>query len=230
MRGGYNGECGSDTWQARAWPCARFDNGDFKSYFGRGAKQLSYSYNYGPFSRAMFGDASVLLNNPEKVADSWLNIASAIFFFVYPQPPKPSMLHVVDGTWEPNEQDLGNNLVRGFGVTTQIINGGIECGGTRESQQSQNRIRYFESFANFLGLSLENDFTLNKQCSQMHPFDDKGAGALNIYWEKDWSSDPDNPGNESFACQRVSYQTPFNVLYEGDYERCVEHHFNDIVD
>ncbi|WP_305417689.1 hypothetical protein [Photobacterium leiognathi] len=28
--------------------------------FGRGAKQLSWNYNYGPFSEAMFGDKMVL--------------------------------------------------------------------------------------------------------------------------------------------------------------------------
>ena len=39
------------------------------------------------------------------------------------------MLHVIDGTWQPNEHDKQNGLVPGFGVTTQIINGGVECGG-----------------------------------------------------------------------------------------------------
>ena len=111
-------------WQGQQWPCGKFDNGEFKSYFGRGAKQLSYNYNYGPFSEAMFGTVRTLLDNPEKVADTWLNLASAVFFFVYPQPPKPSMLHVIDGTWQPNAHDRQNGLVPGFGVTTQIINGG----------------------------------------------------------------------------------------------------------
>ncbi|AFJ42847.1 glycoside hydrolase family 19 protein, partial [Francisella orientalis] len=83
MRGGYNGEYNPDVWQGQTWPCGKFENGDFKSYFGRGAKQLSYKYNYGPFSQAMFGDVRVLLDNPDMVADTWLNLASAVFFFVY---------------------------------------------------------------------------------------------------------------------------------------------------
>jgi len=54
---------------------------------------------------------------------------------MYPQPPKPSMMHVIDGTWQPNARDLANGLVPGFGVTTQIINGGVECGGSTEHLQ-----------------------------------------------------------------------------------------------
>ena len=47
-------------WSARvstAFPCS-----PSKRYFGRGAKQLSWNYNYGAFSKAMFGDANVLLD------------------------------------------------------------------------------------------------------------------------------------------------------------------------
>jgi len=132
MRGGYNGECNPALCQGQTWPCGTFEDGNYKSYFGRGAKQLSYNYNYGPFSEAMTGSIRTLLDNPELVADSWYNLASAVFFFVYPQPPKPSMLHVIDGTWVPNERDLSNDLVGRFGVTTQIINGGVECGGSVE--------------------------------------------------------------------------------------------------
>ena len=46
----------------------------------------------------MFGDARVLLERPELVAD-WLadrlNFASALWFFVTPQSTKPSMLQVL---------------------------------------------------------------------------------------------------------------------------------------
>lgn len=141
QKGGYNGECNPDIWQGQTWPCGKDKDGDYLSYFGRGAKQLSYNYNYGPFSDAMYdGDVRPLLDKPERVADTWMNLASAVFFFVYPQPPKPSMLHVIDGTWVPNDHDKANGLVEGFGVTIQIINGGVECGGAEENAQSLNRI------------------------------------------------------------------------------------------
>lgn len=214
MRGGYNAECRPDVWQGQQWPCGTFDNGEFKSYFGRGAKQLSYNYNYGPFSEAMFGTVRTLLDRPDLVADTWLNLASAVFFYTYPQPPKPSMLHVIDGTWQPNDHDKQNGLVPGFGVTTQIINGGVECGGPVEHAQSQNRINYYREFANYLGVAVPSDEVLG--CKNMKVFDDKGAGALPIYWEQDWSYVAENPnGGKSYACKLVGYQTRFSAFKEG---------------
>nr|WP_211183132.1 glycoside hydrolase family 19 protein [Aeromonas salmonicida] len=228
MRGGYNAECRPDVWQGQQWPCGKFENGEFKSYFGRGAKQLSYNYNYGPFSEAMFGTVRTLLDNPEKVADTWLNLASAVFFFVYPQPPKPSMLHVIDGTWQPNDHDRQNGLVPGFGVTTQIINGGVECGGTAEHAQSQNRITYYQAQAQYLGVPVPADEVLG--CKNMQYFDEAGAGALPIYWENDWSYVPGNPnGGKSYACKLVGYQTRFSAFKARDYSQCVQHFFPEVV-
>lgn len=227
-RNGYNGECkATDLWQQQKWPCGTFENGDYKSYFGRGAKQLSYNFNYGPFSEAIFGDVNILLQNPEMVADTWLNLASAVFFFLYPQPPKPSMLHVIDGTWQPNDKDLASGLVPGFGVTTQIINGGVECGGSVEIAQSVNRISYYKSFANHFGVEVPADEVLG--CKGMKAFDGIGAGALNIYWEQDWSWRPDTPGTGSYACQLVGYQTAYSAFTEGDYAKCVKNHFPNTV-
>lgn len=220
QKGGYNGECNTDVWQGQTWPCGKDKDGDFLSYFGRGAKQLSYNYNYGPFSEAMYGDVKVLLEKPELVADTWLNLASAIFFFAYPQPPKPSMLQVIDGTWQPNDHDKANGLVPGFGVTTQIINGGVECGGPTEIAQSQNRIKYYKEFANYLKVPVPADEVLG--CANMKQFDEGGAGALKIYWEQDWGWSADTPDGKTYACQLVGYQTPFSAFKEGDYTKCVQ--------
>lgn len=215
---GYNGECKAEGWIAETWPCGRFPDGSFKSYFGRGAKQLSYNYNYGPFSEAMYGDVRVLLDAPERVADTWLNLASATFFFSYPQPPKPSMLHVIDGTWQPNAHDLASGLAPGFGVTTQIINGGVECGGNDEHLQSANRITYYRAFAATLGVPVPADEVLG--CKGMKQFDEGGAGALPIYWENNWAHEP--------GCKLVGYQTAFSGLKQGDYVQCVRKAFPDV--
>ncbi|CAM8673889.1 glycoside hydrolase family 19 protein [Leclercia sp. M-A074-M] len=224
QKGGYNGECNPDVWQGQTWPCGKDKDGDFLSYFGRGAKQLSYNYNYGPFSEAMFGDVRTLLDKPELVADTWLNLASAIFFFAYPQPPKPSMLQVIDGTWQPNDHDKANGLVPGFGVTTQIINGGVECGGPTEIAQSENRIKYYKEFANYLKVPVPENEVLG--CANMKQFDEGGAGALKIYWEQDWGWSADTPDGKTYACQLVGYQTPFSAFKEGDYTKCVQKFFN----
>ena len=224
QKGGYNGECNPDVWQGQTWPCGKDKDGDFLSYFGRGAKQLSYNYNYGPFSEAMYGDVRTLLDKPELVADTWLNLASAIFFFAYPQPPKPSMLQVIDGTWQPNDHDKANGLVPGFGVTTQIINGGVECGGPTEIAQSENRIKYYKEFANYLKVPVPANEVLG--CANMKQFDEGGAGALKIYWEQDWGWSADTPSGATYSCQLVGYQTPFSAFKEGDYSKCVQKFFN----
>lgn len=224
QKGGYNGECNPDVWQGQTWPCGKDKDGDFVSYFGRGAKQLSYNYNYGPFSDAMFGTVRTLLDKPEMVADTWLNLASAVFFFVTPQAPKPSMLHVIDGTWKPNEHDKQNGLVPGFGVTIQIINGGVECGGPTEIAQGENRISYYKSEAEYLKVPIAADEVLG--CKNMKQFDEGGSGALPQYWEQDWGWNPDTPSGQTYSCQLVGYQTPFSAFKEGDYKRCVQHFFN----
>ncbi|WP_415635272.1 glycoside hydrolase family 19 protein [Paraphotobacterium marinum] len=218
-RNGYNDECSENAWQSQVWPCGRFSNGDFKSFYGRGAKQLSYNYNYGQFSKFMFNDVSVLLNSPELVADSWLNLSSAIFFYMNPQPPKPSIYLVVEGVWKPNSSDLSRNLKVGFGVTTQIINGGVECNKGEELSQSLSRISYYESFANFFGVTINPEEKLN--CADMLPFNSEGAASVNIFWDRNYE---DNSA-EQYSCKLVSYQTAFTSLIANDYNECIEFHF-----
>ncbi|WP_444943568.1 glycoside hydrolase family 19 protein [Microbulbifer sp. ZKSA006] len=226
--GGYGACDASSSWAAEAWPCAINADGGYKSYFGRGAKQLSWNYNYGPFSQAMYSDIYTLLEAPELVADTWLNLASSIFFFVYPQPPKPSILHVIDGTWEPNSVDLANNLTAGFGVTTNIINGAIECSSGSEDYRSQYRIGYYENTAAYFGVEIPADEELG--CANMGQFQTGGAASLDIYWDKDWGWSADTPDNESYACQLVNYQTAYSALNEGDYAKCVEGNFDMTID
>lgn len=227
---GYAGECNPDTWQGKTWPCGTFTSGPnagrFKSYFGRGAKQLSYNYNYGPFSDAMFGSVRTLLDQPELVADTWLNLASATFFYMYPQPPKPSMLHVIDGTWKPNQRDIANGLLPGFGVTTQIINGGVECGGANEHAQSQNRINYYRQAAAYFKVPVAENEVLG--CKGMKQFDEGGAGALPVFWEENFDWSGSNPGGRSYQCKLVSYQTPYSALKPGDYVNCVIDKFSNV--
>ncbi|RZK87511.1 MAG: hypothetical protein EOO98_13940 [Pedobacter sp.] len=211
-------------WQTEMWPCGKQANGEFVKYYGRGAKQLSYHYNYGPFSQAMFGDAKVLLNNPDQVAESWLNVASAVFFFVYPQAPKPSMLHVIDGTWVPNSADQSAGIEPGFGATINVINGGLECNSGSEKPQAVNRIAYYKQFTNYLNVPIGANEKLG--CASMGPFTTAGAGAMLIYWDQDWSHNAANPGGGAFACKQVGYQTAYNALVTGDYQKCVAKYFD----
>ena len=156
-----------------------------------------------------------MLDNPELVADTWLNLASAVWFFATPQPPKPSMLGVVEGDWKPNQADLAGGLRPGFGLTTNIINGGIECGKGTETQQSRNRVDYFRNFAKYLGVKVEGELS----CGRMKKFGSGGtsAGAVATYWEQNWST--------KYKCKLVTYQTPYSALVQGDYVKCVQEKF-----
>lgn len=207
--------CGD--WTGEAFPCA-----PGVQYYGRGAKQLSWNYNYGLFGKAIFGDTSVLLNDPERVADTWLNLATATFFFVTPQSPKPSMLHVIDGTWQPNDQDLALGFTAGFGATTNIINGGLECGSGGESNGSRNRIAYYKIMADYMQVPIAADEQLGC-ATQSNGFSQEGAGSQNLHWDQDWSG-----SGENFACHLVKWQNGHNALYPGSYQSCIEATFKNV--
>ncbi|KQV85922.1 chitinase [Massilia sp. Root351] len=212
---GYNTECADPVFNS-VWTCGKNADGSYKKYFGRGAKQLSYNYNYGPFSQVMHdGDQSVLLKDPDLVASTWLNLASATFFFVYPQPPKPSMLHVIDGTWIPNAADAAAGAGNNFATTIMIIN--AECGTGTEKAAAQNRIDYYQQFAADLGWNTAGE---QLSCATMQRFGPSSSAAYSIYWEKNWNSGGD------YQCQLVSYQTPYSALIPGNYARCVEKNWN----
>jgi len=205
----YDSSCSQDTWQGRTWPC-----GEGQKYYGRGAKQLSYNFNYGPFSDSMTGSVSTLLDTPDLVASTWYNLASATWFYSYPQPPKPSMLHVIDGTWKPNKEDMARKLEPGFGATIMIINGGIECGHGYEKPQATNRQEYYRELAKYFKVDIQGE---QLTCKDMKSFSKEGAGSLYIYWDRQWT--------KQYECQLVKYQTPFNALKPGDYVKCVEDQF-----
>lgn len=214
---GYSSNCPQKSWLTEKWPCGKKDDGGYYSYHGRGAKQISYNYNYGQFSSFMFGNATMLLNKPDMISESWLALASAIWFFLMPQPPKPSMLQVLDGSWRPNQKDLDAGLKKGFGVTTNIINGGVECGKGSELQQSINRQEYFRHFYSELGVD-DPSLLENAGCATVKEFGEGGSGSQAIYWEQDWA--------RRYYCKLVSYATPYSALVPGDYLGCVETKFD----
>ena len=217
------GTCDSTTWMGQTWPCPAG-----VKYFGRGAKQLSYNFNYGPFSYALFGDVNVLLKNPSLVVandntNGWMAFASAFWFYMTPQSPKPSMHDVVAGFWAPSAADLSANRVPGFGVLIMIINGGIECGGSVEVAQAANRIEFYKGFLTALGLPAENSSTMT--CTHMQQFDASSSAFVPSYWEQGWSLQ-----SCGSVCQLVSYQTGFSIFDDPNapdipYNKCLAYYF-----
>ena len=109
-----------------------------KTYHGRGPMQLSWNYNYGACGNAIGKD---LLNYPELVStDSVITFLTALWFWMTPQAPKPSCHDAIRNS--------------GFGLTINIINGGLECGPQApRPDQAQDRIKLYQNYAGLLGVA-----------------------------------------------------------------------------
>lgn len=127
-----------------------------KSYHGRGPIQLSWNYNYGQVSEFLFGDKNILLNNPEMILqDGALAFQTAIWFWMTEQNPKPSAHDVMVGNWTPSCFDIAKGRSAGLGMTVNIINGGLECGGVTENPKVVHRIGHYQRHSGILGSQLD---------------------------------------------------------------------------
>ncbi|MEH1807876.1 glycoside hydrolase family 19 protein [Nostoc sp.] len=108
-----------------------------KSYHGRGPIQLSWNYNYGACGKAIGKD---LLNHPELVStNNVISFTTALWFWMTPQPPKASCHKAISTS--------------GFGMTINIINGGIECGKGPQTPQAEHRIQLYKHFTEVLNVT-----------------------------------------------------------------------------
>ncbi|XP_047094231.1 chitinase 2-like isoform X7 [Lolium rigidum] len=140
------------------WPCA-----PNKEYIGRGPIQLTWNYNYGLAGRALSLD---LLNNPDLVAaDAVVSFRTALWFWMTPQANKPSSHAVITGRWTPTAADNAAGRVPGYGVITNIINGGLEC-GIGPDPRVADRIGFYQRYCGILGV----DTGSNLDCYSQRPF------------------------------------------------------------
>lgn len=155
-------------------------------YYGRGPIQLSWNYNYGQFSKFLFNDKSILLNNPDSIQrDGVLAFKSAIWFWMMPQCPKPSCHQVMHDLWEPEKDEyLSSKMyVKGFAHTNNIINGGLECRSTSSSAFTEKvvlRSELYKYYLSVLGLNSsqiasENTNTFSTLCYE------SGSNAMQDY-------------------------------------------------
>ena len=118
-------------------------------YCGRGALQLSYSWNYGIAGKALGLD---LLQNPQQIAENgrvaW---TTSLWFWMTPEGTKPSC-HEAMTTTQPT---IANGRPTGFGLVTNIINGGVlHCGsGGMPAPDEQMKIAYYKRYCDILGVS-----------------------------------------------------------------------------
>lgn len=140
------------------WPCPAG-----RQYYGRGPIQLTHNYNYGQAGRAIGAD---LINNPDLVAtDPVISFKTAIWFWMTPQANKPSSHNVIIGQWTPSDADRAANRVPGYGVITNIINGGLECGHGNDDRVA-SRIGFYRRYCGILGVSTGD----NLDCYNQRPF------------------------------------------------------------
>ncbi|KAM7523997.1 hypothetical protein LguiA_013899 [Lonicera macranthoides] len=151
-----------DYCTSKSWPCAAG-----KKYYGRGPIQLSQTlsnnYNYGQAGKAIGVD---LINNPDLVAtDPTISFKTAIWFWMTPQANKPSSHDVITGRWNPSAAYRSAGRLPGYGVITNIINGGLEC-SKGPNDRVVNRVGFYKRYCDILGVSYGN----NLDCYNQRPF------------------------------------------------------------
>nr|AAP03087.1 class Ib chitinase [Galega orientalis] len=140
------------------WPCA-----PGKRYYGRGPIQITHNYNYGPAGKAIGED---LINNPDLVSTNpTVSFKTAIWFWMTPQGNKPSSHDVITGRWTPSSADNSAGRVPGYGVITNIINGGLECGHGQDPRVD-DRVGFYRRYCQILGVSPGD----NLDCNNQRPF------------------------------------------------------------
>ncbi|VDL84447.1 unnamed protein product [Nippostrongylus brasiliensis] len=138
-------------------------------YFGRGALQLSWNYNYGLFQQFLLskGVKVDLINNPNLVLtkmDPPLAMLASLWFYMTPQPPKPSMHSIVVGDWRSSEKNRRAGFSGPiFGPTSLVINN--ECGGEDTENPGgpgeSRRIKAFKWFCKFFDVPPGPDRSLS---------------------------------------------------------------------
>lgn len=129
-------------------------------YYGRGPIQLSWNYNYGQFSKFLYNDINLLLDNPNLVQeDAVLAFKSAIWFWMMPQCPKPSCHQVMHNLWlaESGQYEQNKMNKKGFAHTNNIINGGLECRSSSTNAFTEKvvlRSELYKYYLEVLGFSI----------------------------------------------------------------------------
>lgn len=151
--------CSRSVTNQQFYPCVAG-----KEYRGRGPKQLSWNYNYGQFSRDFCGDSSVLLNDPDRVATNpTLAWASSIWFWFTGgaciseagEICKPGCHDVFLGTHTKCDSDVAAGREYGLGWVTNVVNGGLECGGAGSGKcdyRVHSRVRFYKRYCDILGV------------------------------------------------------------------------------
>lgn len=116
----------------------------------------------------------------------------------------------------PNAEATNAGLSRDMGTSIMIINGGIECGGSVEIAQADNRVKYYSGFLDYFGMTdkinLGDRKNAKYNCKGMRQFAlNHGANYLNS-WEKDWTG----------TCKMVGWETAYSGFKDGAFKQYFE--------
>jgi predicted chitinase len=104
---------------------------------------LCRNYNYGPAGKALGFDG---LKNPEIVSNnSVIAFKTALWFLMTERKPTPSCHNVMVGKYVATKDDIAANRTAGFGLVTNIVNGGLECGIPNDARVN-DRIGFFKRY------------------------------------------------------------------------------------
>jgi len=143
--------------QSSSYPCMAG-----REYKGRGPKQLSWNYNYGQFSESFCGNKQILLEHPGRVSTNpTLAWASSMWFWFTGgacnpgEKCKPNCHEVFVGSKVLCQADVTAGRKYGLGWVTNVINGGLECGGQGGGLcdfRVLSRVRFYKHFCSILGV------------------------------------------------------------------------------
>ncbi len=195
-----------------------------KGYYGRGPIQLSWNYNYGQFSKFLYNDVNVLLNNPDLIQeDGALAFKSAIWFWMMPQCPKPSCHQAMHDLLAPQTGVYTSSKMykKGFAHTNNIINGGLECRNTSSAAFTQKvllRSEIYKYYLSILGfnstaIAAEDSGDYSTLCyeSSSNAMQDYLSCSISVL------------NNESFALDALKvYPNPVNSQLRVDYSEKID--------
>jgi hypothetical protein len=231
--------------------CSAYDGGaaEFGApasahFYGRGMKQLSYVYNYAAASGALTDNYETFVKDPDLVASNPYDIlGTALWFWMSPQPPKPSMDSVIVGTYKPNVSAAGieidpqseDSVKDKFAATVSIINGAVECSATNSLapdylKAANNRFMNYKELLEYFGASLtkvEDDYSPRNgtnpdptQCTiaNGNPFADN---VTELAYQPNYYLNTD-PSSGAGTCTAIGYQStiPLPIASDGMYEAC----------
>jgi len=201
------------------YPCATGAQGKWHRgcYYGRGAIQISYNYNYGLFNRFLQqqgikhnGKPIDVLENPNLImtkADPPLSVLASLWFYMTPQSPKPSMHDIVIGNWVSPDKDYSGGV---FGPTSLVINN--ECGGEDPGvlggAGESRRIKALRWFTNYFQVPFNNGDVKTLSCKHFNKGSRKFAFADNRFiansWDANWKTSWDS--SKPCECAMQKYQ------------------------